>query len=118
MKKNILYLVITASVLVSIGVSTFFIISIFFDGQNKMIREMFEFERRIRDSLTAEIESINEQRAEINHKIDSISVTISESDQRIKTLLYNFRHDLFQDVRNYNDSSNSAILRRLRPNHK
>lgn len=118
MKKNILYLVITASVLVSIGVSTFFIISIFFDGQNKMIREMFEFERRIRDSLTAEIEYINEQRAEINHKIDSISVTISESDQRIKTLLYNFRDDLFQDVRNYNDSSNSAILRRLRPNHK
>jgi hypothetical protein len=115
-KKYSIHLIVIVSIAVSIAVSTYIIISIFSDNRDRIIREIYENERRTRDSLQIEIERIRRDGTLIQSRIDSLMGSISETDSILFVQLHTFKHDLFKDVRNYRDSSNSAILQRLRSN--
>jgi len=116
LKKYWVHLIVIVSIAVSIAVSTYIIISIFSDNRDRIIREIYENERRTRDSLQIEIERIRRDGTLIQSRIDSIMGSIMKTDSVLITQLKRFKHDIFKDVRNYRDSTNSAILDRLRAN--
>jgi hypothetical protein len=116
LKKYSIHLVLFAFVLVSIAVSTFVTISIFSDNRDKIIRKIYEAERKTRDSLHMEIQQIKRDGTLIQYRIDSLMGSIMKTDSVLITQLNRFKHDIFKDVRNYRDSTNSAILERLRAN--
>ena len=114
MKKYSIHLVIIASIVATIAVSTYITVSIFSDNKDQIIRKIYESERRTRDSLRLELETIRRDGTLIQHQIDSLMGSIMDADSVLITQINKFKHEIFKDVRNYRDSTNSALLDRLR----
>ena len=114
MKKYSIHLVLIVAIIATIAVSTYITVSIFSDNRDQIIREIYESERKTRDSLQIEIERIQSDGTRIQMQIDSITGAIIKSDQAISYQIKKLKNDLFKDVRNYRDSTNSALLDRLR----
>jgi len=114
LKKYSIHLVLFAFVLVSIAVSTFVTISIFSDNRDKIIRKIYESERKTRDSLHREIQQIKRDGTVIQNRIDSLMGSIMKTDSVLITQLNRFKHDIFKDVRNYQRCSQLSRLYKFR----
>jgi DNA anti-recombination protein RmuC len=84
------------------------------DSYSRLNRTMQRQEQETRERLSEQLDSIIRQRAGITSKIDSLEAVIERTDERISKQIEKYRNETFKNLRDYRDSSNNALLDRLR----
>ena len=72
-------------------------------------------EKRYRDSLYSQINSIREQRTQLLNSIDSLKIKMSETEKDIAIRINKLKFNNDKSFSNWIDSSSSAILTALLP---
>lgn len=84
------------------------------DSYSRLNKTIQKQQIEIRKAIDVQIDSVLKDRKAIQNKIDSLQTLIEKQDIQIKQQIDKFKYETFQNLRNYRDSSNSAILDRLR----
>lgn len=84
------------------------------DSYSRLNRTIQRQEQETRERLQVQLDSIIRQRAGITSKIDSLEAVIERTDERINKQIEKYRNETFKNLRDYRDSSNNALLDRLR----
>ena len=97
---------LVASVLVGVWILS--------DSFSRLSKTVQRAEEETRERLRERLDSILTERREITGRIDSLENVIRMTDERINKQIEKYRNETFKNLRDYRDSSNNALLDRLR----
>jgi hypothetical protein len=84
------------------------------DSFARLSKTVQRAEEETRERLRERLDSILTERVEITGRIDSLENVIRTTDERINKQIEKYRNETFKNLRDYRDSSNNALLDRLR----
>lgn len=110
MQKTLKYTIITILIIAFIAAMWY----IFDSSQQTLIKELQKYEQQTRDSIIQEVKDLQLERIDIYMQIETLSAKIEASDKLIQNQIQQYRNETFKNIRDYRDSSDNALLNRLR----